>query len=484
MNTLVPEVVNLVIKKVDTSTQLSLWWTAKRFRSFIRLPELTRTNMVAYPARDGNIQIVKWLHSLKFPANYGSCYAAGLSENLECVKYFSSCSMAADVDRGVCQSGNIEMYKFLKEKRGKKFHLLWQDVIQGGNIEMMEDCVAKYGRVVPGNHISILLSGHLHLAKWMLKENYIFLSNQICYAIDKGVKREIIELIINKDDVSVTILQSMIQNCRIDLLEIINLENVDKSEKSYMKSAYSIKDERQFLTMVRWLHEKGFVWSNNVRRKVCAFDDMDLVKHALSTANLDSLKISFISNLDLLKYIQEKRVLIDFQSVLSQAILTNNTEIVRYFRKELNISPMGIYNYDICSVETFQLLYDDRVPFNPLSNYITKFYNEELILYLIEKNIKCDVGSRSRDREPTREISSRFLDAKSQRFLATEGKLLPLQKMFESGRLNWSVEVISSAAKNKHREIVQYAIENGCRISPDGRAMIAKHLPDLIHLLK
>lgn len=298
------------------------------------------------------------------------------------------------------------------------------------------------------------------------------------------MKKEIIELVINKDDVSGSMLQTMILNCRIDLLEVINIHDILKTQVSYMKSAYPMKDEKQFLTMVRWLREKGFVWSDGVRQKVCAYDDMDLVKYALSTANLDKLKISFISNLDVLKYIQEKRVSIDFQSVLSQAILTNNTEIVRYLRKELNISPIGLYNYEICSVETFELLYDDRIPFNPLSNYITKFYNEELILYLIEKGVKCCAGSRSRDREPAREISSRFFCAKSQNFFASEGKLLPLQKMFEGGRLKWSVEVISSAAKNKHKEIVLYAIENGCRISPNGRAMIAKYLPECISLLK
>lgn len=77
--------------------------------------------MVAYPARDGNMEIVKWLRSLKFPVNYDSCYAAGRSENLECIKYFSGLSMAAAVDRGVCQSGNIEMYKFLKENEEKSF---------------------------------------------------------------------------------------------------------------------------------------------------------------------------------------------------------------------------------------------------------------------------------------------------------------------------------------------------------------------------
>lgn len=136
------ETLGLVIEKVDTSTRLSLWWTAKSFHPFIRLPELTHSKMLEFPAKDGHVEILKWLYSHGYKITNEVSLLAGQSGSIECIDFIllNVPRLNNILIRGAALGGKTEAYQYTKKIKSYNLRILsLQDILKGDSIEILDD---------------------------------------------------------------------------------------------------------------------------------------------------------------------------------------------------------------------------------------------------------------------------------------------------------------------------------------------------------
>lgn len=474
MDTLFDELLKQIIKEVDTSTQLSLWWTAKSFRSFISLPKINRDEILLYPGADGNIEIFQWLYSLDYKITDDVLLDVGKGGNIELIKFCIDERKLNSVDmvpllNGAAEGAKVEAYKYVKflssERGGLRF------AVQGESIEIF-DLVFPYIRKDTVGYIIVLLtygSDKLisHCIDHYKIEFHIWAVN---HNIDKIQSSVFVELfrrkILNKSSILCAI-----QYGRFDCIENIDLSSFDRNDTAFMGaiSTFATRNENCY-KIIQKLYTEGFIWHPNAQRVICSFDDLELVKIALQNVNPSGFYILNISNVDVFTYCIERGFEIDYDTTIHYCIEDRNIALLKCIVSTKNYNPPRITERFTallqCTPEMFDLLYPRNEDFgNAKLNMFFQSNNTELAIHLVKRGVK---------------ITTYYPELAIQ-----HGHLDVFRAMHETGSNMVRIDnglAINLALLHKRYDILQYAVENGYHITDDARKEI-RTMPQYCHLL-
>lgn len=473
MDILPSELVSSIVKEVDQSTLLSLWWTSKSFRSLIQLPKTNKYKMLEYPGEDGHIEIFQWLYSSGYKITDEVLFLTGSGGNIELIKF---CISEGKLNEhtilplldGSAKGGKAEAYEYLRflSFKDSSFDL----VVQGKSIEILDIVLPHVKKDNASYKITLMIHGSDKLISHCIDHRKIEIQEVIVNHFINKIQSSVFAELFRRKIIGKEGILNCIQYSRFDCIDCIDLSSFDKSDTAFMGAIPTFATRNlNCYQIIRKLHVEGFAWHPNAQRALCNFDDLEVVKIALRDVDAPEFYILCVSNIEVLKYCIEKGFEIDFDTTIHQCIEERNIELLKYCTSMKNYTPPKITKRFTtllqCTPEMFDLLYPTNENLrNTNLNMFFQSSNTELAIHLVKRGV---------------EITKYYSELAIQ-----HGYLDVFRAMYEEHEKNAIDDgrIVGLALLFKSYDILQYAIEKGYWISDDARKEI-RTMPEYCHLL-
>lgn len=441
-----------IVSYTDYSSKLSLWLTAKLFRP--HLPKAVKVGpsyFLSKVVEDGHVEIIKWL---KYTVNRNAIFIGARYGNLEFVSYLYKChhkKYSHQLVKGVQLSGSVANYDFIRQSV-PTMQVDFELIVGSGSIELLEHVLTHTPMFNTVNGWKYYSNApNSAMIKWLYQHGVTGIKYQINHKIFIRDEPDFILWLLDLPEISEEDYIMHICGNR-EIFDTV-FDRLQDKEK-LLKYAVGVDKENRIYMVTKILeHVENIdisVYSNIIKS-----NDLELIKLTIDKVVIDVYRINEVlitCNLEIIKLVTSD---IDLNLDLSLNHAVNDREIVDY----LVSKGYQIKKSDASRVETLEM----AKYLHSLGADLPTTYNAcllgdmEFLEYLLTNGAKID-----------RESS--YAAGKS-------GHLEILKRLAKCTKI--TADAIHYAAENKHKEIVEWCIENGyynCK----SFSRVARAYPELV----